>query len=109
MVEKKALWKFITIIFVTIILIAPVLLARPDFDVHPRHIERRLDTRDPVEWQGNIIDRWSRDTLRIDNSEGNHANEELIWTVEVQPADQEWVRVYFIPGEDEEVEEVLSL
>lgn len=109
MVGKQVIWKYIKVTVLTIILLAPALLARPDFDVHPRDIERRLDTRDPIEWQGRIIDRWSRDTLRIDNSEGHGANMPLEWRVVVQPADQEWVRVYFIPGEEEEVEEVTEL
>ena len=109
MVEKLSIGKYIKVAFVTILLLAPALLARPDFDVHPRDIERRLDTREPREFQGRLIDFWSRDTLRIDNSQGNGADALLEWHLEVIPQEQDWVRVYFIPGEEEEVEEVLTL
>ncbi len=81
-----------------LLLMAIPSLARPDFDVHPRTIEHALHRV------------WTiRDTLRIDNSRGHGADETLRWEVNVSPADQEWLRVYFIPEEGEEEEETIHL
>ena len=52
------------------------LIARPDFDVHPRDIEHRLGGFLPV-----------RDNLDVDNNGGD---EVLVWSLEVIPEGGEW-------------------
>lgn len=63
--------------------------ARPDFDVQPRDIERRIDNEFP-----------SRDTLIIDNSRDHGADTVLVWSLVLDPEEPEWLRVYLFGGEE---------
>lgn len=59
-----------------LLLVCQDLIARPDFDVHPRDIERSLGG-----WGGD------RDNLDVDNNGGD---EVLVWSLEVVPEGGEW-------------------
>ena len=52
------------------------LIARPDFDVHPRNIEHRLRAFPAI-----------RDNMDVDNNAGD---EVLVWSLEVLPEGGEW-------------------
>jgi len=96
---------YILVTLTAFFFLAPVLLARPDFDVHDRKIEHA--------WS-----RWpqmNRDTLRIDNSRDHGADTTLIWHLEVLHGDPdnvdnpddwildelEWIEVSPLEGEVE--------
>ena len=65
--------------------VVPDVLAIPDFDVHPRNLEGRIDG-----------DRVTRDTMVVDNYDGD---EPLIWTLELVAEVEGWINISLQEGE----------